>query len=121
MQHYYRLIDILVYARHSMRLTELVTPLKPLEAMAQGKLVVASDVGGHRELIRNGETGMLVESGERRGAGERQSAKLLRNPKDWDRLRTNGRQFVERERTWKRSVANYVPIFARLLATKVPA
>jgi glycosyltransferase involved in cell wall biosynthesis len=29
-------------------LTDLVTPLKPLEAMAQGKLVAASDVGGHR-------------------------------------------------------------------------
>ena len=37
--------DILVYPRKAMRLTELVTPLKPLEAMAQRKLVAASDVG----------------------------------------------------------------------------
>ena len=49
-----------MYPRLSMRLTELVTPLKPLEAMAQGRLVVASDVGGHRELIRDGETGDAV-------------------------------------------------------------
>ena len=119
-QDYYRLIDILVYARHSMRLTELVTPLKPLEAMAQGKLVVASDVGGHRELVRNGETGILVRAGSTEALAMA-VAKLLRNRKDWDRLRTNGRQFVERERTWKRSVANYIPIFERLLATKVPA
>jgi len=35
-----------------MRLTELVTPLKPLEAMAQGRLVVASDVEG----IKNSST-----------------------------------------------------------------
>jgi glycogen(starch) synthase len=117
---YYRLIDILVYARHSMRLTELVTPLKPLEAMAQGKLVVASDVGGHRELIRNGETGLLVKAGSVEALAIA-VAKLLRNPKDWDRLRANGRQFVERERTWRRSVANYIPIFTRLLATKVAA
>ena len=58
-QRYYDLIDVLVYPRRSMRLTELVTPLKPLEAMAQGRMFVASDVGGHRELIRDGETGLL--------------------------------------------------------------
>ena len=46
-----------------MRLTELVTPLKPLEAMAQGHLFVASDVGGHKELIRDGETGRLFAAG----------------------------------------------------------
>ena len=51
-QRYYELIDVLAYPRHRMRLTDLVTPLKPLEAMAQGRMLVASDVGGHRELIR---------------------------------------------------------------------
>ncbi|MCP5012408.1 MAG: glycosyltransferase, exosortase A system-associated, partial [Aestuariibacter sp.] len=56
---YYNLVDILVYPRLRMRLTDLVTPLKPLEAMAQGKLVLASDVGGHKELIRHGENGVL--------------------------------------------------------------
>jgi len=119
-QDYYVLIDILIYARRSMRLTELVTPLKPLEAMAQGKLVVASDVGGHRELIRNDETGLLVRPGSAEALATA-VAELLRNPKDWNRLRINGRQFVERERTWQQSVANYVPIFEHLLATKVAA
>ena len=56
---YYSVVDVLAYPRKAMRLTELVTPLKPLEAMAQGKLVVASDVGGHRELIEDGVTGTL--------------------------------------------------------------
>jgi glycogen(starch) synthase len=59
-QRYYELIDVLAYPRLPMRLTELVTPLKPLEAMAQGRMLVASDVGGHRELIRHGETGFPV-------------------------------------------------------------
>ena len=54
---YYDLVDLLVYPRHSMRLTELVTPLKPLEAMARGRVVLASDVGGHRELLRHDDTG----------------------------------------------------------------
>jgi glycogen(starch) synthase len=62
---YYDQIDLLAYPRHSMRLTELVTPLKPLEAMAQGRLFVASDVGGHKELIRDGETGKLFKAGQR--------------------------------------------------------
>src|SRR4029079_309667 len=48
---YYSVVDVLVYARKSMRLTELVTPLKPLEAMALKRLFIASGVGGHRELI----------------------------------------------------------------------
>src|SRR3569623_3673549 len=60
---YYDLIDVLVYARHLMRLTELVTPLKPLEAMAQGRLMVASDVGGHKELLQDGKTGELFRAG----------------------------------------------------------
>ena len=69
---YYDLIDVLVYPRLSMRLTEMVTPLKPLEAMAQGRLLVASDVGGHRELIRHGETGVLFKAGDSGCAGGRQ-------------------------------------------------
>ena len=68
-QRYYDLVDVLAYPRHSMRLTELVTALKPLEAMAQGRLLVASDVGGHRELIRNGYNGVLFKAGGRRCAG----------------------------------------------------
>jgi glycogen(starch) synthase len=65
-QRYYELIDVLAYPRLPIRLTELVTPLKPLEAMAQGRMLVASDVGGHRELIRHGETG--ISFGRRCGA-----------------------------------------------------
>ena len=60
----YGLIDILAYPRYSMRLTELVTPLKPLEAMAMGKVLVASDVKGHQELIRDKETGFLFPPGD---------------------------------------------------------
>ncbi len=58
-ERYYSVIDVLAYPRKSSRLTDLVTPLKPLEAMAQRRIVAASDVGGHRELITDGETGVL--------------------------------------------------------------
>ena len=63
-QRYYNLVDVLVYPRLKMRLTDLVTPLKPLEAMAQGRLLVASDVGGHQELIEDGKTGVLFAAGD---------------------------------------------------------
>jgi glycosyltransferase involved in cell wall biosynthesis len=44
-------------------LTELVTPLKPLEAIAMGQAIIASKVGGHWELIEDGETEMLFQPG----------------------------------------------------------
>jgi PEP-CTERM/exosortase A-associated glycosyltransferase len=112
---YYDLIDVLAYPRHSMRLTELVTPLKPLEAMAQGRLLVASDVGGHRELICHGETGWLFKAGSAQALGDAVTA-LLDNRDWWPGLRKAGREFVERERNWAGSVARYRPVFERLAA-----
>jgi len=112
-QRYYSIVDIFVYPRHSMRLTELVTPLKPLEAMAQGRLVVASDVGGHRELIRNGDNGVLFRAGDKDSLAEA-IVGLLATKDRWEGIRDRGRQFVERERTWAASVARYRPIFDSL-------
>ena len=112
---YYDLIDVLVYPRHSMRLTELVTPLKPLEAMAQGRLFVASDVGGHRELIRDGETGVLFKAGDAQALADKVLG-LLHSPERWALLKQAGRRFVERERNWKVSVARYANVYADALA-----
>ena len=111
---YYDLVDVLVYPRHRMRLTELVTPLKPLEAMAQGRLMVASDVGGHKELIQDGKTGVLFHAGN---AGDLASkvVGLLKYEQGWDSLKRNGRQFVETERTWAASVARYRAVYGGLL------
>lgn len=113
-QDYYNLVDIFVYPRLSMRLTELVTPLKPLEAMAQGRLVIASDVGGHRELIRDGETGMLFRAGQPAALAEAVNNLLARRD-EWQQMRDNGRAFVEQERTWPASVARYQAVYGGLL------
>jgi glycosyltransferase involved in cell wall biosynthesis len=112
-QRYYDLIDVLAYPRHSMRLTELVTPLKPLEAMAQGRLLVASDVGGHKELIRDGETGVLFQAGSA-DALARAVLGLLAQRQRWPHLRASGRRFVELERNWAVSVAHYRPAYEKL-------
>jgi PEP-CTERM/exosortase A-associated glycosyltransferase len=110
---YYDLVDVLAYPRHSMRLTELVTPLKPLEAMAQGRLFVASDVGGHRELVRHGETGFLFKAGSPEALAEAVAAMLARRV-EWPRLRHQARQFVETERNWRLSVSHYVQPYSQL-------
>ena len=112
-QRYYDLVDVLVYPRHSMRLTELVTPLKPLEAMAQGRLLVASDVGGHKELIRHGETGMLFKAGSV-DALTQTVVDLLASQASWPSMRQAGRRFVEEDRNWTASVANYAQVYASL-------
>jgi PEP-CTERM/exosortase A-associated glycosyltransferase len=112
-QRYYSIVDVFAYPRHAMRLTDLVTPLKPLEAMAQGRLVLASDVGGHKELIRDGETGILFRAGD--AASLAQSiVKLLGQHEAWPQLRERARRFVERERNWPGSVARYREVFGRL-------
>ncbi|WP_321528167.1 TIGR04063 family PEP-CTERM/XrtA system glycosyltransferase [Sedimenticola selenatireducens] len=112
---YYSLVDILVYPRLHMRLTDLVTPLKPLEAMAQGKLVLASDVGGHRELIRDGENGRLFRAGDEASLATA-AIEMLANPQDSEQIRKMGLEYVKKERNWVVSVANYQAVYEQLLA-----
>ncbi len=114
-QRYYNLIDVLAYPRHSIRLTEIVTPLKPLEAMAQGRIFVASDVGGHRELVRDGETGFLFPAGDAQALA-RTINEVLARRSDWNRVKRQARRFVESERTWARSAAGYVNVYRRAVA-----
>lgn len=111
---YYSVMDVMVYPRVSRRLTELVTPLKPLEAMAMGKLVAASNVGGHRELIRDGHNGHLFSAGSPEALA-RCLIGLLESPKDWDEVIANGREYVEQERNWRASVARYRDVYAGAL------
>jgi PEP-CTERM/exosortase A-associated glycosyltransferase len=114
-QRYYNLIDILVYPRLPMRLTNLVTPLKPLEAMAQGRLVAASDVGGHLELIQDGKTGVLFKAGDA-GALATRVLNLISSVDTWPTLRAAARNFVETQRNWAGSVAGYKEIYRTLVS-----
>ena len=111
---YYDLIDVLVYPRLSMRLTEMVTPLKPLEAMARRQVVLASDIGGHRELIRHGQTGFLFPPGdpEQLAAAIEQ---LIGQRETWELVQAAARRYVETERTWSICTAGYRDVFPRLV------
>ena len=110
---YYSLIDVLAYPRKAMRLTELVTPLKPLEAMAQRKLVVASNVGGHRELIEDGVTGSLFPAGDPQALAQALDA-LFANRGKWEQRRDTARRFVETDRNWSSNISRYIPVYQRL-------
>ena len=114
---YYSLIDILAYPRKKMRLTDLVTPLKPLEAMAQRRLVAASDVGGHRELIEDGVTGTLFPP-DNPAAIAHALAKLLEQPEIWDERRDVARKFVEKDRNWSSNISRYEPVYHKLVASR---
>ncbi len=116
-ERYYGLVDILAYPRKRMRLTDLVTPLKPLEAMAQGKLVAASDVGGHRELIRDGDTGTLFAPDSPAAIADA-LAGLLASRADWDARRARARAFVAAERNWASNISRYAPVYQRLCQSR---
>ena len=113
-ERYYALADIMAYPRKKSRLTDLVTPLKPLEAMAQGKLVAASDVGGHRELVTDGVTGRLFAPDDPAACAKALAA-LLAERDQWDAYRAAGRLHVETRHDWARNAARYQDIYQTLL------
>ena len=113
-QRYYSIMDVLVYPRHRFRVTELVTPLKPLEAMALGKVVVGSDVGGIMELLDNGKVGVHFRAGDDRDLAEKLVA-LLEQPERRARLADEGRRYALRERNWSALVPRYLPVYEQLL------
>ncbi|MBW2569592.1 MAG: glycosyltransferase, exosortase A system-associated [Deltaproteobacteria bacterium] len=110
----YALVDILAYPRYSMRLTDLVTPLKPLEAMAMGKALVASDVGGHKELIRHNKTGFLFPAGNVSALCELLE-RLLVNHTLRERIQEQGAIWVRHEHTWEKTTEVYQEIYSKVL------
>ncbi len=114
-ERYYSLVDVLAYPRKAQRLTDLVTPLKPLEAMAQRRLVAASSVGGHRELITDGETGTLFAPDDP-AACAAALARLLDNREGWDAMRARAEAHVRSHHDWAANARNYLSVYHLLLA-----
>lgn len=119
-ERYYSLIDVLAYPRKHSRLTDLVTPLKPLEAMAQQRLVAASNVGGHRELITHGETGVLFEPDDPKACADTLS-ELLERQAQWLNLRANGLAHVKERHNWHLNARRYLDVYHILLANALNA
>ena len=113
-ERYYALVDVLAYPRKASRLTDLVTPLKPLEAMAQQRLVAASDVGGHRELITHGETGWLFAADDP-AACAATLAEVLSAREGWPAMKARALNHVRTRHDWANNVRNYLPVYQMLL------
>ena len=113
-ERYYSLIDVLAYPRKHSRLTDLVTPLKPLEAMAQRRIVAASDVGGHRELITDGQTGLLFPPDDRAGMAA-SLADFIDRRDSWPTMREAGRAHVAAHHDWARNVQRYQRVYQDLI------
>lgn len=113
-ERYYSLIDVLAYPRKHSRLTDLVTPLKPLEAMAQRRIVAASDVGGHRELITDGQTGLLFPPDDPAGMAA-SLADFIDRRDSWPTMREAGRAHVAAHHDWARNVQRYQRVYQDLI------
>lgn len=111
---YYSLADVMVFPRESIRLTELVTPLKPLESMAQFKPVIASDIGGHRELIEHNQTGFLFPADDA-NALAKTILDVIDNKKLLLDVSQKGLVFVTEERNWLNTAKQYIPVYKKLI------
>lgn len=109
---YYSVIDIFVYPRKSSRVTELTTPLKPLEALAMGKATVSSSVGGLIELVGK-ENGLFFPSGDKRALMECIS-RLLEDESLRIKLGKKGREMVLNQRTWAEISKKYIGIYKKM-------
>lgn len=111
---YYSLADLMVFPRESIRLTELVTPLKPLESMAQYKPVIASDIGGHKELIEDNKTGFLFPA-DNANALASKIIEIIDNKELLKEVSEQGLTFVKEERNWLNTAKQYLPVYERLV------
>ncbi len=107
---YYSVMDILVYPRINRRITNMVTPIKPLEAMSMAKPVICSDVGGLRELIVENVTGVLFESENVDNLADK-IVMLSENSKLRDNLGFAARKHMESKRDWKNIISNYISVY----------
>jgi PEP-CTERM/exosortase A-associated glycosyltransferase len=114
-ERYYSLVDVLAYPRKAQRLTDLVTPLKPLEAMAQRRLVAASSVGGHRELIEDGITGTLFAPDDP-AACAAALARLLDARGGWEAMKQRALAHVRTRHDWAANARDYLSVYHLLLA-----
>lgn len=107
---YYSVIDVFAYPRRSMRLTELVTPLKPLEAMSMEKIVLGSRVGGIAELVKEGENGFLFEPDNAESLAETLLS-TMNNPKEIEDMGARARRYIEVHRNWETIVKRYEQVY----------
>ena len=110
---YHAVLDVFVVPRTPDRVCQLVTPLKPVEAMASGLPVVLSAVKALGEIVKDGQTGLLAPPLDA-GALADQLQRLIDSPDLRARLGASARDWVARDRTWAHNAARYREAYQRL-------
>jgi len=106
---YYSLADVFVMVRPNTKSLNETTPIKPLEAMAMGKVVVSTDLNSMREFIDDGKTGFLVPHSREVIANK--IVDVLTNPMLRERTGNNARKYVEENRDWRVIVKKLSSVF----------
>ena len=117
---WYSVMDVPVYPRLRAVINERVTPLKPLEAMALGKVCVGSDVGGLLELISHDDTGIIFPAQDAAALATALEG-LMKDPALMERLRQRAFEYVRTERTWSAIGPRYAAMYEKLLLARHPA
>ncbi|MGH3255634.1 MAG: glycosyltransferase family 4 protein [Streptosporangiaceae bacterium] len=112
-REYHALLDVFVVPRTPDRVCQLVTPLKPVEAMASGLCVVTSEVRALAEIIKPDVTGALTMPQDP-GALADTLELLVCSPDIRRKLGDNAREWVARDRTWAHNAARYREAYALL-------
>lgn len=115
-ESWYSLIDIAPFPRKPQPVTEMVSPMKPLEAMAMAKAVLVSSVGALRDMVIPEETGLVFDKGniDSMAAG---LERLIRDPALRQRLGARAREWVQQERTWKITARKAKAVIDRIVAS----
>jgi glycogen(starch) synthase len=100
---FYDLIDLFVVSRPDTRVTRLVTPLKPFEAMAMKKPVIASRLPALEEIVQHEKTGFLFQPGQKEDLALTLE-QCIKDPHFCMQIGANAKQWVVENRTWERVV-----------------
>ncbi|MGH9703337.1 MAG: glycosyltransferase, partial [Candidatus Acidiferrales bacterium] len=95
-------------------------PMSLLEALAAKRPTIATRVGGVPRLIRNNETGLLIESGDVAGLREAME-RLLADPALAARLARAGRTLVEEQFSSQAMARKYLNVFEELAPVRASA
>jgi glycosyltransferase involved in cell wall biosynthesis len=109
-RHFHAVLDLFAVPRRADRVCQLVTPLKPIEAMAGGIPVIASDVKALREIVEPGVTGTLTLP-EDPEAWAQALTELIYSPQQRRKIGAAGRDWVRAERTWRAVAARYLDAY----------
>jgi glycosyltransferase involved in cell wall biosynthesis len=115
-RQFHALLDVFVVSRTPDRVCQLVTPLKPVEAMASGLCVVTSEVKALTEIVKHEVTGMQTVPQDPVSLADCLE-RLLYSPDIRRKLGDNAREWAARDRTWAHNAARYRDAYARLGAT----